>query len=570
MRMNKRKGGWRAFRIVFLGVFISLFGMDLKAEFRQVVPNFPVHIDFPGNLKLPFPDGKIQVVCLKPKIRSIDPERAMVDDTVVIEGCGFSSVPEENIVTFNGVESLPPSEATRKSLTVEVPEGATSGFVEVTVGDKTSNGVFFTVYHAPTQIEARYGEDNDFGIFLSSDGETKTLADGLPLPQFPGSGSPDAAPHTDSILILMQKDPTFEIDFTDQLSQFDPEVEITYAEIEVRYADLNHEGAYLLIDGEELTLTGEPGELRLELTPSPEEDGPIAQTAYLEINEHYFPLLRDGHLDVTIVFPEEEQTVSIDSLKLTVIPAEAGTPIINEAGFTPLSGIETEETLGAVAPTGITFSEANGSLYLADPDSRIIFELTSLGEVWTYDLTSLGIRPDAIAYHPTRQTVFVSDALDDYITEVVLDHSSGEATVEVQAVLDVWEFDLGSVVGLEVDPFSGNLWLIDSTSKIFREISPDGDQIVRDVRPQGVAPFDIVIPAQDTFYVTGQEAGGGYSSTKLWEYDASGALIAEYDWSSWQFSPKGIAFDSDTGYLYAVGQFQDRGAVFILEKDTTE
>ena len=78
-----------------------------------------------------------------PTITSIDPLSGKVGVTVVITGTDFSTVPEENIVSFNGTLSTV-DECTSTSITTSVPAGATTGPVTVTV-DGESNGIEFTV-----------------------------------------------------------------------------------------------------------------------------------------------------------------------------------------------------------------------------------------------------------------------------------------------------------------------------------------------------------------------------------------------------------------------------------------
>lgn len=76
-------------------------------------------------------------------IHSFAPTSAIIGSNVTIVGEGFSAVPNQNSVTFNGTSTTVLS-ATESSLTLIVPNGATSGPVSVTVNGNTivSSSIF--------------------------------------------------------------------------------------------------------------------------------------------------------------------------------------------------------------------------------------------------------------------------------------------------------------------------------------------------------------------------------------------------------------------------------------------
>ena len=79
-----------------------------------------------------------------PAISSLSPVAGPAGATVEITGTSFGAMQETSTVTFNGTEATP-SSWSATSITVTVPEGATTGPVVVTVGGEASNGVSFTV-----------------------------------------------------------------------------------------------------------------------------------------------------------------------------------------------------------------------------------------------------------------------------------------------------------------------------------------------------------------------------------------------------------------------------------------
>ncbi|HAS43237.1 MAG TPA: hypothetical protein DCS93_22345 [Microscillaceae bacterium] len=84
-------------------------------------------------------------------ISSFSPTQATIGTTVTITGAGFSTTPANNLVKFNGTTATV-SAATANSLTVTVPEGATTGKISVQVGNEitTSVGDFTVLSSDPT------------------------------------------------------------------------------------------------------------------------------------------------------------------------------------------------------------------------------------------------------------------------------------------------------------------------------------------------------------------------------------------------------------------------------------
>ena len=82
-------------------------------------------------------------------VLSISPQSGPVGTTVTISGIGYSAVPSQNTVLFNGTSAtVTASSATQ--LTVTVPAGATTGTVSVTAPAGSAAGGPFTVTSAGT------------------------------------------------------------------------------------------------------------------------------------------------------------------------------------------------------------------------------------------------------------------------------------------------------------------------------------------------------------------------------------------------------------------------------------
>ena len=81
-----------------------------------------------------------------PVVLSFRPEKGIVGTTVKIMGENFSNTPEDNVVSFGGIETDVPSSVSTNSLTVRVPNGAQTGPITVAVGGPTgTSSTDFTV-----------------------------------------------------------------------------------------------------------------------------------------------------------------------------------------------------------------------------------------------------------------------------------------------------------------------------------------------------------------------------------------------------------------------------------------
>lgn len=95
-----------------------------------------------------------------PAISSFNPSAGLVGSTVVITGTNFSTVPANNTVRFNGTAATV-TVATSTSLTVTVPDGATSGLISVVVSDltATSSSSFTVLSPNITALEYFFNTD---------------------------------------------------------------------------------------------------------------------------------------------------------------------------------------------------------------------------------------------------------------------------------------------------------------------------------------------------------------------------------------------------------------------------
>ena len=94
-------------------------------------------------------DGAITPpVPLTPEITSIEPDSGRFGDLITITGLNFRSTPPNNTVTINGLQALI-TETSNTRLIAEVPKGAGSGPLQVTINGDTTTVVEFTYILRP-------------------------------------------------------------------------------------------------------------------------------------------------------------------------------------------------------------------------------------------------------------------------------------------------------------------------------------------------------------------------------------------------------------------------------------
>jgi hypothetical protein len=97
------------------------------------------------------------------KISRLKADNGQPGDTIVIEGIGFDTIKNNNMVTFEGKSNIRVVASITKvepsKLTVIVPSGIVTGNVTVQVNNQTSNGLKFTV---PYLLDITFGDNGNF------------------------------------------------------------------------------------------------------------------------------------------------------------------------------------------------------------------------------------------------------------------------------------------------------------------------------------------------------------------------------------------------------------------------
>ncbi|KAB7528169.1 hypothetical protein F8C76_09860 [Flagellimonas olearia] len=122
-----------------------------------------------------------------PTIASFSPTEGTPGTTVEITGTNFSTVKTENTVEFNGTEATV-SIASATLLTVEVPNGATSGKIAVTVDGQTAqSSTDFTVLDPTTVSISGFAPDQEnVGAQVVIEGENFSTMEGENTVEFNG------------------------------------------------------------------------------------------------------------------------------------------------------------------------------------------------------------------------------------------------------------------------------------------------------------------------------------------------------------------------------------------------
>ncbi len=125
-----------------------------------------------------------------PTVASFSPDFAAPNAEVNLSGSNFSTVPGENIVRFNGIETTV-VESTETSITVLVPEGSETGPVTVELNGETGTSEMdFVVDNSLVTITIAINDVND-DVEEAADGRMSLDSSDLELGEFDTAETPD-------------------------------------------------------------------------------------------------------------------------------------------------------------------------------------------------------------------------------------------------------------------------------------------------------------------------------------------------------------------------------------------
>ena len=99
----------------------------------------------------------LKAAALLPTLFCLTPNSGPVGTSVRIRGWNFGDTQGSSVVKFNGVTATGVTSWAKDNIQVNVPSGATTGLVTVTVGGVTSNGGNFTIASSPPVFTAEEG-----------------------------------------------------------------------------------------------------------------------------------------------------------------------------------------------------------------------------------------------------------------------------------------------------------------------------------------------------------------------------------------------------------------------------
>ena len=169
-------------------------------------------------------EASIELVSSGIYLEALQPDAGPTGITIRLEGCGFSKVAGENIVTFASDDGKPAKgvvvAASETSLDVIVPVNAKTGDVSVKVGNRESGALEYTVEEASVTIT--YGDcgsatDDTFALYVDG-----ALVSSMPAPAtpFPVQVNLAAGNHVVSMVGITAPDDigTYCIDFSSNVT----------------------------------------------------------------------------------------------------------------------------------------------------------------------------------------------------------------------------------------------------------------------------------------------------------------------------------------------------------------
>ncbi|MFB3739875.1 MAG: hypothetical protein ACE14W_13045, partial [Candidatus Velamenicoccus archaeovorus] len=207
---------------------------------------------------------------------------------------------------------------------------------------------------------------------------------------------------------------------------------------------------------------------------------------------------------------------------IVVVPS-AGSGATREI---PLSGL-------AGSPfRGLAVNPADGSLFVASPGDRVLYQLDRSGSVQrTYDLSSVDLTdPQAMTFAPS------ADPTDDPTTMNLYIADAGDAS----SLGGVTEVTLVQAAPLAAPVITASLVKAIDASK-WSPASPD---------PSGI----VYLPGAGRFEVCDSEVdektGAGYHGVNLWKLTPAGAATAGGNTRAYSSEPTGLGYDAGSNTLF--------------------
>ena len=176
---------------------------------------------------------------------------------------------------------------------------------------------------------------------------------------------------------------------------------------------------------------------------------------------------------------------------------ESARPVVGRLNVGTLAFTEITLPNPLARPWGIV-TASNGSLWVTDPGTNSIWQITPAGVVSQYLLPSANANPTSITIGPDSGIWFVEPAVDRIGR---LDPSSAPGTTATD-----YPVTPGSGLGVIVSGSDNALWFTETTSKKLGRMLTNGVLTGESPVTGVLAPFGIVLATDGNFYI-GDEAG---------------------------------------------------------------
>lgn len=409
-------------------------------------------------------------------LTAIAPEAGPVGTAVTISGKGFSEVTADNSLTFDG-KKAEVTQASSTSLTAVVPEGATTGEVQVIVNSRVATGPVFTVEAEAPTISGITPESGYIGDEVTISGANFSEVTAENAVSFNGQEAEVTEASATSLKVLVPED-------------------ATTGEVEVTVNGKTATGPIFTVEQPEPIISGfapESGKVGQEVTISGENFSEVASENRVTFNGKEAEVLTATETELTVKVPSRAGSGPVAvSVGETTAEGEAFEYILTVSvstvagsgvrGFKEGAGEEAEFNW----PTGLSIDEA-GNMYVVDLSNHAIRKIDAQGMVTTLAGNgsagySDGTGDQAQFDSPNHLVLgaggdlFVADFFNHMIRRVstagsVSTFAGSGGAGDTDGTGTAAEFNRPAGVATDV---SGNLYVGDLYNHLIRKISPQG------------------------------------------------------------------------------------------------
>lgn len=226
---------------------------------------------------------------------------------------------------------------------------------------------------------------------------------------------------------------------------------------------------------------------------------------------------------------------------------ESARPVVGRLNATTLAYTEVTLPNAAARPWGIV-PASNGSLWVSDPGTNAIWQITPLGVVSQYPITTANAKPTSITIGPDS-AIYYTEANVDRVGRLLPSAAAGTSGTE-------YPVSAGAGLGTIVSGNDNALWFTESSAKKIGRMLTNGTVTAQTPLPGVGDPIGMVLAADGNFYI------GDYTGSQVVRFVPSTLAVTLFPTKSMNSKPYQFTLGPDKEVYFteqgsnSIGQFR--------------